>query len=582
MRFVLLALTSAVLFACSKGEEPPVIEKKAAVAAEEPILVEQSIADVSFIDRSKEVGIEQAFMPKRIELPADATIEHPLVQDYASINTHVNMTAGLAVGDINGDGLPDVFLLGGSQGEDKLYLNEGKGFKDITSESGIVTGEASTNGATFVDITGDGLDDLLIGGVAWYFEIGPKGGKQIPATLSVWKNKGNNQFEDITESSGISFKRNMYSSAFADYDQDGDLDMVSAHWHRPFPSDTEEVHIWKNEGKGTFVDAAKEAGLLGVWPVLDWSFTPSFADLNNDGWQDLLIAGDFEQSQYFINEKGRFKNVTDTRVITDENGMGSAVGDYDNDGDLDWFVSSVYDPEPGEQRMGAGSWGISGNRLYQNDGKGSFTDVTENSGVRDGGWGWASCMADFNNDGFLDIFQVNGYLYDDHPVWLYYAEKFTKMRPRLFINNGKGQFVDWAEAAGIDIGEGRAISCTDFDRDGDVDILIQQSAKPTRFYENQMVISSDTNYLGVRLIGKNGNRHSTGARITIEVDGVSQIREIQTGGNYLSQNAAEAFFGLGKGTKVEKLTIRWPAPQAFEQVVKNIEVNQWVEIKREK
>lgn len=562
------------------GTEPQTMQLLQAQLKGEPGVQDENTVNLSplFIEQAKLAGIQHRFIPSRPNLPLDAKPNDPKLTRLITSNMHLTMTGGVATGDVNGDGLPDVFLVGGDLGESKLYINQGHGkFSDGTAQSGIDVTGLMSNGATFADVDGDGLDDLLIGGAVKRSSLNIDGGGQTPAPYSLWRNLGHGEFENMTKASGLIFNRNSFSSAFADYDQDGDLDLAVGHWHRMMTNQEEEVHLWENQGKGVFKAANHKMQVNGSWSGIDWSFTPTFADINNDGWVDLLYTSDFETTQYFINEQGkRFVNATSPNVITDENGMGSAVADYDNDGDLDWFVTGVYDVKPKMIANNLSMWGGSGNRLYRNKGDGSFEDATEEVGVRDGGWGWASCFADFNNDGHLDILHVNGYLYDDHPAWIDMAGLFTHQAPRLFMNDGNGRYADRALELGLTEDEGRTISCTDFDRDGDVDLLVQQLAKPTLLYMNQSVEQGQKNFVGVKIKGPAGNPHMAGARVYVTTGGKTQMREIKIGSNYLSQNAAEAHFGLGDVDVVDELKVVLPKPFAKTLVKKDVQAGEWV------
>ena len=201
---------------------------------------------------------------------------------------------------------------------------------------------------------------------------------------------------------GTSYEVQTIAAAAADYDRDGDLDLFTARWGTldggaeangaPHPAS----HLWRNNGDLTFTAIDQMAGLAGLQTFPDNTFTPNFADINGDGWPDLLVVADFGESRVFLNQRdGTFRDAT-TDVISERNGMGAAVGDYDNDGDLDWFVSGISDPNG----IPEGNWGANGNRLYRNRGDGSFDDATDEAGVREGYWGWGSCFADFDNDGY--------------------------------------------------------------------------------------------------------------------------------------------------------------------------------------
>ena len=219
--------------------------------------------------------------------------------------------------------------------------------------------------------------DLFIGAVA-------PAGDLTPAEVFIFKNNGNGTFTDSTEDSLLNTisKRHTFSAAFGDYDKDGDLDLFLTHWGSGLIlAEQSTEHLWRNNGDGTFTDVSTPAGITQVFfEKQDFTFTPNWSDINNDGFLDMLIAADFGTSRVFINQTdGTFLNTT-TEVISDENGMGAAVGDYDNDLDLDWFVSSIYDPNG----VAEANWGVSGNRLYNNNGSGVFEDVTVDAGVEHG------------------------------------------------------------------------------------------------------------------------------------------------------------------------------------------------------
>jgi hypothetical protein len=239
------------------------------------------------------------------------------------------------------------------------------------------------------DINGDGWADLVVGHL---YESDSK----------LWINNGGSEFI-LVSNFGIDTVRATHSPSFADVDLDGDLDMFTTHWD--FLKTSEEIHLWENDGRG-FFSPISGAGLTGNFGSRDYSFTANFADMNADGISDLLVASDFQTAQvYQGNGASEFSIIPEITNITNFNAMGSALGDVDNDGDLDWFVSDITIPY--------GNFPDRGNRLYRNDsvpqGSVVLEDIAENVGVRDGQWGWGACMKDFNNDGWLDIFHVNGF-----------------------------------------------------------------------------------------------------------------------------------------------------------------------------
>ena len=331
-----------------------------------------------------------------------------------------------AAGDYDNDGDIDVFIVRGNIGPNLLYRNEGGlRFTDVAAAAGLAFTRSSTDnyrhaGPTFADMDGDGHLDLFVGGL--------HGDPSL-----VFRNNGDATFADVTRGSGIDrmSAEQTFSAAFGDYDLDGDLDLALAHWGTLRTGargvlggliDTE--HLWRNDSDGTrirFSSVSIKAGISSSILTLpdpedpfpkghpslgrDWTFTPTLARIDEDRYPDLLFAADFNRSQVFLNNRdGSFRNVTDISVFIDDHGMGSAVADFDADGDLDWFITSVF-----YGGVGATPDPFRGNRMYRNDG-GTFVDATELTGVVDGGWGWAACAIDFGNNGYLDIYHTNGWV----------------------------------------------------------------------------------------------------------------------------------------------------------------------------
>jgi len=461
------------------------------------------------------------------EVTAQAGVLYPTGYGGGITTPPRMMAGGVAAGDYDGDGRVDLYVIRGDIGPNLLLRNRGDGtFEEVGAAAGLAL--ASGSGPTFADFDGDGRLDLIVGG--------------IDNAVSVcFRNVGGGRFVEVPSAMGVATApSDVYSTAFGDYDRDGDLDLATTHWGS-FP----HPRLWRNNG-GAFVEVSAAAG-LAAGPAQIYSFTPNFADVNSDGWPDLLLSADFGTSQYYLNNRdGTFTRAT-TSVISDENGMGSAIGDYDNDGDLDWFVSSIWDPNG----FAESGWGITGNRLYRNRGDGTFEDATDQAGVRRGYWGWGSTFADFNNDGYLDLFHVNGFVQQAA------LSEFGADPARLFVSNGDGTFTQRAEELGIaDTGQGRGVACFDYDQDGDLDIFITNTGQPTKLYRNDG--GNALNFLDVKLRGIAPNTEAIGARIYLTVNGVTQMRELRAASNFVSQDPTGAHFGLGTATTVPLVRVVWP------------------------
>lgn len=493
------------------------------------------------------------------------------------------VSGSAAAGDVDGDGYVDLYFPRGASYPNLLYRNvAGERFEVI--DAGDASADLGTSGAAlFADFDADGALDLIVSGL-----------DHLPVVL---RGLGDGRFEDRSADTDLGqLARPGGSMAAADYDGDGDLDLFLAHWGVVIPDGGSPAMLWRNDGELHFVDASLEAGLGEIYPVpsntagppelpWDWSFTPNWTDLDGDGWPDLLVAGDFGTSRVLRNRgDGRFEDITPDS-ISDENGMGAALGDYDGDGDLDWFVSSIFDPggPPGPDV----NWGASGNRLYRNEGAGQFSDATDEAGVREGFWGWGSCFADFNADGRLDLFHTNGFpigpesLFFDDPSRLFVAGRGNR-RDRSSVH-----FREESTRRGlVDRGDGRGVVCFDYDRDGDVDVLVVRHAGPPALYRNEL--PPGRNSLEVRLAGPPDNPFGIGARVRIHsgtrhapriragarrghvrsrrsrgraqvrVQTQVQVREIRAGSNFQSQDPAEAHFGLGRARFVRHLEVIWP------------------------
>lgn len=494
-------------------------------------------------------------------------------RDFSHPDVTLNVPSGAAAGDYDNDGLIDLVIVRGDVGPNLLYRNlGGLAFEEVAAEAGIAWPIERDNNFRhgspgLADLDGDGDLDLFLPGLG-----------NDPSLL--YRNNGDGTFTDVTPGSGLDLIQAefSFSPAFGDYDLDGDLDLLLAHWGTPKDQSGDPVeteHLWRNDTDEVgilFTPVTLESGIapsiltlvdpLITLDLYDYSFAPSFARINEDAYPDILMVADFNHTQVFHNRQdGQFTNVTDVDVIVDGNGMGSALGDYDFDGDLDWFVSSILTTTQEEPLQ------IStiGNRLYRND-AGTFVDVTDEAGVADGGWGWGSCFMDFENDGDLDIYHTNGWREQDEDG------EFARDLSRAFVSDGEGKFEERASELRLnDPYEGRGVVCADFDRDGDTDILLLHTSTS----ESATLWRNDTdgnNYLAITLRGEAPNTGAVGARIRIQSGGREQMREVNLASNYASHNPTDQLFGLGTANRVESLTVEWP--DGSETFMRSLEVNQ--------
>ncbi len=453
---------------------------------------------------------------------------------------------GVAAGDYDRDGWPDLYVTRGTLGANLLFRNRGDGtFEERGAAAGVAVQGKFHAGATFADVDGDALPDLFIAGF-----------NDTPATL--FHNDGDGTFTDVTVNSGLGSLRQSFSAAFGDIDNDGDQDL----WVTHYLFNTSGGYLWRNDGHGVFTDISQQAGIQNG-QLKDWSAT--FADIDNDGWQDILVAADFGTSRiYRNNHNGSFTRDTAAQ-LTDENGMGAAVGDYDNDGDLDWFVTSITDVDANLRAPGVVPWGSTGNRFYENR-SGVFADVTDATATRSGNWGWGACFEDFDNDGALDLFHANGFKASQELFALVYS--FTFDHSRLFTSNGARAFTDQAALRGVDDDrQGRGIVCFDYDRDGDTDLFVANNEQAPLLYRNDG--GNLHHWLQVQVGGKG---EAAGARVWVTAGGTTQLRELHIGSNYLSQNPLVASFGLGSHAQVDSVVVRWPSGK--EAVLYGVAANQ--------
>lgn len=454
-------------------------------------------------------------------------------------------SAGVAVADYNNDGFLDMYFVAGSGGTNQLYQNQGDNtFIEVATEAGIAISGINGSGPTFADIDGDGWLDLFVGAVD-------------DDQYYLFQNNQNGTFTDITTTSGLIITAaNSVSSTFGDIDNDGDIDMFVSHWGNPIDSDKSLEIVWRNDTQNNvikFVDISTELGMDTLYQgqIVDTSFVPSLSDIDSDGDIDLLLVSDSGKSKVLRNDGNQFTRTNDISV-NDQFGMGSAVGDIDNDGDMDWYVTSIYAKASNSQSSN-NTTSYNGNRLYINDGEGNFNNSAFVKRLDNGGWAWAACFADFNNDGLTDIFHVNG--------WGQSGIDFSQYQDdisRFYLQQTDGSFIESAAEVKVnEVKQGRGVICNDMDRDGDIDIITSNNDSNASFFRNEL--TTGHHYLTVQLQGHSPNTQALGAKIQVtSPTGSVQIKELRIDNNFVSTNAVEAHFGLGSQNLPVNITITWP------------------------
>ena len=466
---------------------------------------------------------------------------------------------GCAWFDYNNDGLLDLYVLSGryldgvtdhskADGKDAtnhLYRNNGDGtFTDVTKEAGVA-GKGFAMGVTVGDYDNDGYEDIYV--TNWNSSI-------------LYHNNGDGTFTDVTEKAGVQNNRWGIGAAFVDYDRDGKLDLFVGNYLKfdphvkklyytadafagPLDYEGDSNRLFHNNGDGTFTDVSERAGIANP-PGRAMGVT--VGDFDNDGWPDIYVANDqMESYLYRNNHDGTFTNVAiEQNVAYGTNGdtpsaMGPIFADYDNHDALDLFVSDM--------RY---------HRLFRNSPKeGFFVDTTAEAGIaRVAGQyvGWGDGMFDFDNDGWKDLFIVNGGLH-----WL------IPMEDSLLRNNGNGTFTDVSDEAGSYFRTkkvGRGACFADYDNDGYIDaFIVVLGGKGILLHANPPAGSARNHWLTLKLTGTKSNRDGFGARIEAVAGDLHQMVENVPQSGYLSQNDPRPHFGLGSHTGVDRLTIRWPS-----------------------
>lgn len=491
-------------------------------------------------------------------------------------------SGGVAIFDYDGDTLPDVYLINGStvaamQGKEKspraaLYRNLGNWkFEDVTDKAGVAN-ERWGFGVAVGDYDNDGRPDFYVGNFG---------------VSRLYHNNGDGTFTDVAEKLGVARKGWSTGASWGDYDGDGRLDLFVPGYVQidlnnlpPNPTDAGKPGgvgqnfcqfrgvpvmcgprglpgdgdtLYRQKADGSFEDASIKAGVSD--PQKYYGFSSAFVHVDDDKLLDLIVVNDSTPKQLYINKgDGTFEEVGyPSGVALNENGreqagMGLAVGDYDNDGRVDFHITNFSDDS---------------NVLYHNDGDANFTDVTFQAGLGEVTipfLGWGTSFLDFDNDGWLDVFVVNGHVYpvvDSNQWGTSYAQQAL-----LFRNLKNGKFERVGAPAGNALASawpGRGLAIGDLDGDGRSDLVINNlDSRPTVL---RSVAIGTGHWLDLRLVGdvtKKSPRDAIGSVAYLTTGKVRQRQDVFSGGIYCSQNDIVLHFGLGTATKVDKLEIQWP------------------------
>ncbi len=519
---------------------------------------------------------------------------------------YFNNGAGVAAGDINNDGLADLYFTS-NQNPDKLYLNKGNlVFEDITGRAGTAGKGDWKTGVTMADVNGDGLLDIYVCQVGDY--------KGLHGKNQLFINNGDLTFEDKAHEYGLDFRGFSTQAAFFDYDMDGDLDMYllnhSVHTSRsyggaslrndydPRAGDRLYRHDEK-DGNPFFYDVTSRAGIYSS--QIGYGLGVNISDINNDGYPDIYISNDFHENDYLYinNGDGTFTEcLTDMIAHTSRSSMGNDVGDINNDGLLDIMVLDMLPDEEKILKQSGGEddyelfelkrkygyyYQFVRNTLQLNLGGGMFSEIGRLAGIYATDWSWSPLFCDVDNDGWKDIFITNG-IYRrandlDYVKFLTGGNRYNPSRDNknlpdkalyekmplypnvnyLFRNNGDLTFTNMAKEWGFEVRSySNGSTYADLDNDGDLDLIVNNINDKAFIYRNNADKISDNHYLNIVLKGKGMNARAIGARVTVYVNGQKMLAEQFPTRGFMSATSGVLHFGLGPAKRIDSLVVRWP------------------------
>lgn len=535
------------------------------------------------------------------------------------LNTNVLMYeyfyngGGVAVGDINNDGLDDIYFTSNME-SNRLYLNKGNmTFQDITASSGAAGREGPwKTGVTMADVNGDGLLDIY---VCYSGNLSPE-----KRANQLFINQGNNTFVDKAPDYGLNSPATSTQATFFDYDKDGDLDMfLLNHNPKSLPvldeASTAEIlkkddpitgmrlfrHDKKPNGEPIFQDVTQQAGLLSS--ALSYGLGAAMADFNGDGWTDMYISNDYTIPDflYINNKKGGFTNQLAQSIGHNSHfSMGSDAADVNNDALIDMFTLDMLPEDNHRQKLlmapdnyekfdfnlkvGFG-YQYMRNMLQINQGlvknELAFSEMGQLAGISNTDWSWAALFADYDNDGWKDLYITNGYLRDYTNLdFLKYMGDYiqnnkgniqrqnvlelvkkipaSNLTNYLFKNNGDLTFKNTGASWGTaQPSNSNGAAYADLDNDGDLDLIVNNINQPAFIFQNQANQQLKNHYLNVKLVGEGQNRSGLGAKLTLYSNGQKQYLEQMPTRGYQSSVSPIVHFGLGQNPAIDSLQITW-------------------------
>lgn len=536
------------------------------------------------------------------------------VSENIIVNDATYQGGGVGIIDINNDGLQDIYFAGNQVG-DQLYLNKGNmQFENITATSGIENDNSWSTGVTVLDINSDGLQDVYVS--KFFFDDK----KRLANKLYI--NQGNNQFQEKAKEFNLADTGHSTMSNFFDMDNDGDLDLYvgneppsSSQGRRALGSKTDYQftdRLYRNDN-GKFTDVTKESN------VTNYTYTLSVtaSDLNNDGWIDLYIACDYEEPDILlINQKnGTFKNEIHTAMKHIGNfSMGTDIADINNDGHLDIYTVDMVAEDNYRQKTNMSGmnpekfWNLASNgyhyqymfnSLQLNNGNGSYSEIAQMSGISNTDWSWSPLFCDIDNDGLKDLLVTNGLYRDmrnkdfekkkeklvkskkgkispEELMNLINESPSVKIQNFIYKNNGDLTFEKRSDQWGFkEKGWSQGMALADFDNDGDLDVVMNNTNQPVSLYKNNSADSKINNYLNIKIKGPKSNQNGIGALIEIKTSVYNQKLTHTPYRGYMSTSQMLSHFGLGGETTAE-VTVIFPGGKTWRK--SNVQANQTLEV----